>query len=92
VWVERVNSPLCDPLIWIDVLVIELEVMSLPGLVLLKNTGLCPFDALSGDIITAAFNVPERPVNIRPDFGHVADIQLVMKKSLRLSYICLRLQ
>jgi hypothetical protein len=92
VWVERVNSPLCDPLIWIDVLVIELEVMSLPRLVLLKDARLCPFDAFCGNVITAAFDVPERPVHIRPDLGHVADVQLVMKESLRLSNICLRLQ
>ena len=90
--VERVNSPLGDPLIWIDVLIIELEVMSLPRLVLLQDARLCPFDALCGDVITAAFDVPERPVHIRRDLGHVADVKLVMKESLGLSYVCLRLQ
>ena len=91
VGVERVNRSLADPLVWIDVFIIELEVMSLPWLVLLWDGGLRPFDTLCSDVIAATFDVPERPVHIRPDLGHVADIQLVVNKSLRLSYICLRL-
>ena len=91
VGVERVNRSLGYPLFWIDVLIIELEVMSLPRLVLLRDRGLRPFYTLCSDVVAAAFDVPERPVHIRPDLGHVADIQLVVNKSLRLSYICLRL-
>ena len=66
--------------------------MTLSRLVLLKDAGLCPFDTLCSDVLTAAFDVPESSIHIRPDLGHVADIQLVVNKSLRLSYICVRLQ
>lgn len=92
VGVERVNRPFGDPLVWIDVLIIELEVMSLSRLVLLRDGGLRPFYTLCSDVILAAFDVPERPIHVRPDLGHVADIELVVNKSLRLSYICLRLK
>lgn len=36
--------------------------------------------------------MPERSVDVRPDLGHVTDIQLVMNISLRFSNICVRLQ
>ena len=66
--------------------------MSLPWVILLWDAGLGPFNTFCSDVITATFDVPERPVDIRPDLGHVADVQLVMKESLGLSYVCLRLQ
>ena len=91
VWVERVKRLLGDPIVWIDVLITELEVMSLPWLILLRNFGVHPFDTVCGDLIAAAFDVPERSVHIRSDVTHFAEIQLVENKSLRISYICLRL-
>lgn len=72
--VQRVHCPFSLPLVRVDVLIVELEVRALPRHILFEVTRLCPFDTVSVQVVRAPLYIPQCPVHIRFNFGHVADV------------------
>ena len=89
---QRVHCPFSLPLVRVDVLIVELEVRALPRHILFEVARLCPFDTVSVQVIRTTLYIPQCPVHIRLNFGHVADVQLVVNETPGFIYACLRLQ